>query len=125
MATVEERMQILKMIESGQITAEEGAQRLEALKEEARREEEGWPGSRGREPRRLRIRVTDLETGRHKVNINLPWSLVSVGTKMGARFAPEEINLEEVMEAIHAGAEGKIVDVEDVEDNERVEIFVE
>ena len=58
-------------------------------------------------------------------DINLPWSLVSVGAKMGARFAPEEIDLEEVMEAIHAGAEGKIVEAEDVEDNERVEIFVE
>jgi len=125
MATVEERMQILKMIESGQVTAGEGAQLLEALKGEGRREEERRLDSRGREPRRLRIRVTDLETGRHKVNINLPWSLVNVGTKMGAHFAPAEINLEEVLEAIRAGAEGKIVDVEDVEDNERVEIFVE
>jgi len=125
MAILEERMQILKMIESGQITADEGAQLLGALKEEDRREEDRWPDSRGREPRRLRIRVTDLDTGRSKVNINLPWSLVSVGTKMGARFAPVEIDLEEVMEAIRAGAEGKIVDVEDVEDSERVEIFVE
>jgi len=122
---VDERMQILKMIESGQITAEEGTQLLEALKGEGRRQEERWSGSRGTGPRWLRVRVTDLETGQRKVNINLPWSLVSVGAKMGARFAPAEIDLEEVMEAIHAGAEGKIVDVEDVEDNERVEIFVE
>lgn len=122
---VDERMQILKMIESGQITAEEGTQLLEALKGEGRRQEERWSGSRGTGTRWLRVRVTDLETGQRKVNINLPWSLVSVGAKMGARFAPAEIDLEEVMEAIHAGAAGKIVDVEDVEDNERVEIFVE
>ena len=122
---VDERMQILKMIESGQITAEEGIQLLEALKGEGRRQEERWSGSRGTGPRWLRVRVTDLETGQRKVNINLPWSLVSVGAKMGAHFAPAEIDLEEVMEAIHAGAAGKIVDVEDVEDNERVEIFVE
>ncbi len=125
MTTVEERMQILKMIEGGQITAEEGAQLLEALKGEDRQKEELWPGSRGTAPRRLRVRVTDLETGQHKVNINLPWSLVSVGAKMGARFAPAEIDLEEVAEAIQAGNKGKIMDVEDVEDNERVEIFVE
>ncbi|MDY6876631.1 MAG: hypothetical protein SWK90_10595 [Chloroflexota bacterium] len=124
MAKVEERMQILKMIEGGQITAEEGAQLLEALTAGERRNEEHWSGSRTR-PRWLRVRVTDLETGQRKVNINLPWSLVSVGAKMGARFAPEEIDLEEVMEAIHAGTEGKIVEAEDVEDNERVEIFVE
>ena len=125
MTTVEERMQILKMIEGSQITAEEGAQLLEALKGEDRQEEERWPGSRGTAPRRLRVRVTDLETGQHKVNINLPWSLVSVGAKMGARFAPAEIDLEEVAEAIQSGNKGKIMDVEDVEDNERVEIFVE
>ncbi len=125
MAMAKERMQILNMIENGQITAGEGAQLLAALQEGDRREQDYQPDSRGREPRRLRVRVTDLNTGRNKVNINLPWSLVSVGTKMGARFAPAEINLEEIMEAIQAGAKGKIVDVEDVEDNERVEIFVE
>ena len=125
MGTSEEQIQILKMIQSGQITAEEGTQLLEALKGEGRRQEERWSGSRGTGPRWLRVRVTDLETGQHKVNINLPWSLVSVGAKMGARFAPAEIDLEEVAEAIQAGNKGKIMDVEDVEDNERVEIFVE
>ena len=34
MATTEERMEILKMIQSGQISAEEGATLLKALKEE-------------------------------------------------------------------------------------------
>ncbi|RMF29968.1 MAG: hypothetical protein D6759_12855 [Chloroflexi bacterium] len=125
MATAEERLQILKMIESGQITAEEGAQLLEALREEDRRREKRWPGGRGRKPRWFRVRVTDLDTGRSKVNINLPWGLINVGLRMGARFAPNDIDLEEVMEAIRSGAEGKIVDVVDEEDGERVEIFVE
>ena len=123
MATTEERMQILKMVQDGQVTAEEAARLLEALKEKDRGEDE--PSSVGQRPRRLRIRVTDLETGRHKINIKLPWNLINVGMHMGARFAPEEINLEEVMQVIQAGTEGKIVDVEDEEDNERVEIFVE
>lgn len=125
MATAEERMEILKMVQSGQISAEEGATLLKALKEE----EELRPGPEGvarmQQPRRLRIRVSDLETGRRKVNIDLPWNLINVGMHMGARFAPEGINLEEVMRALQAGTEGKIVDVEDAEDNERVEIFVE
>jgi hypothetical protein len=59
------------------------------------------------------------------VNIDLPWNLINVGMHMGARFTPEGIDLEEVMQALQAGTEGKIVDVEDAEDNERVEIFVE
>ncbi len=127
MATVEERMQILKMIEEGKITAEEGAKLLAALaaggKAETLRREAG--GSAG--PKQFRVRVTDLTTGRNKVNINIPMSLVNVGLKMGARFAPEVegINFDEVMAAVKSGSQGKIVDVVDEEDGERVEIYVE
>jgi hypothetical protein len=127
MTTVEERMQILKMIEEGKITAEEGAKLLAALaagsKPDASRREAG--GSAG--PRQFRVRVTDLATGRNKVNINIPMGLVNVGLKMGARFAPEVegINFDEVMAAIKSGSQGKVVDVVDEEDGERVEIYVE
>lgn len=124
MATAEERMEILKMVQSGQISAEEGATLLNALEDEEPRLSPE-PVARTQQPRRLRIRVSDLETGRHKVNIDLPWNLINVGMHMGARFTPEGIDLEEVMQALQAGTEGKIVDVEDADDNERVEIFVE
>ena len=125
MATVEERMQILKMIEEGKISAEEGAKLLAALsagsKVEAKRE------ASGPSPKQFRVRVTDLATGRNKVNINIPMSLVNVGIKMGARFAPdvEGIDFDEVVAAIKSGSQGKIVDVVDEEDGERVEIYVE
>jgi polyhydroxyalkanoate synthesis regulator phasin len=125
MATAEERLEVLKMVQSGQISADEGAKLLEALGEDAEPRLAPSPAGRTRQPRRLRVRISDLETGRNKVNIDLPWNLINVGMHMGARFAPEEIDLEEVMEALQAGTEGKIVDVEDTEDNERVEIFVE
>jgi len=125
MATAEERMEILKMVQSGQISAEEGAKLLEALKQQTEPRPGPAPTDRTEQPRRLRVRVSDLETGRNKVNIDLPWNLINVGMHMGARFAPEEIDLQEVMQALQSGTEGKIVDVEDAEDNERVEIFVE
>jgi hypothetical protein len=125
MATAEERMEILKMVQSGQISAEEGATLLNTLKEDEEPRLGQEPVARTQQPRRLRIRVSDLETGRNKVNIDLPWNLINVGMHMGARFTPEGIDLEEVMQALQAGTEGKIVDVEDAEDNERVEIFVE
>jgi hypothetical protein len=125
MATTEERLQVLKMIQSGQISADEGARLLEALKEEDRPKEEPWPGSRAQKPSQFRIRVTDLETGRQKVDMRMPWSLINVGINMGARFAREEVKMEDFVEAIRAGAEGKIMDVVDEEDGERVEIFVE
>ena len=58
---------------------------------------------------------------------NLPLALVDVGIKMGARFLPEDedVDLAEVAAAIRSGTQGKIMDILDEEDEERVEIFVE
>jgi len=125
MVAAEERLQVLKMIQSGQITADEGARLLEALEAEDRPQEEPRPGSRVKGPSQFRIRVTDLKTGRQKVNMRMPWSLVNVGINMGARFARDEVKVEDFIEAVQAGAEGKIMDLVDEEDGERVEVFVE
>ena len=126
MTTTEERLRVLKMIEEGKITAEQGAQLLTAMTDgESTKSKKKGPRGHAHQPRRLRIRVTDLKTGQRKVNVNMPWGLVSVGAKMGARFAPEYIDLDELMGAIDEGAEGKIIDIVDEEDNERVEIYVE
>ena len=131
MATVEERMQILKMVEEGKISAEEGAKLLAALAE-SRKPPGGGPfsgpfsGGAG-EARWFRVRVTDLATGKIKANVNIPVGLVNVGIKMGARFAPglESEQMEVIAEALKSGAAGKIMDVTDEEDGEHVEIFVE
>ena len=124
MTTTEERMRILKMLEEKQISAAEAAKLLEALRtpgSAAAAREESF------KPRWLRIRVTDRATGRNKVNVNLPAGLVDVGMKMGARFAPEMAGMDwqTIQAAIKDGMQGKIVEVDDEDDNERVEIFVE
>jgi hypothetical protein len=120
MTTDEERLQILKMIEGGQVTAEEGARLLEALEEPSRRERSG--GS----PRWFRVRVTDLNTGKHNVNITLPLKVLDIGAKIGSKFAaPADIDIEAIVRVIKEGAEGKIIDVEDSEEGERVEVYVE
>ncbi|MEW5959825.1 MAG: hypothetical protein AB1801_19030 [Chloroflexota bacterium] len=130
MSLTEERLQILKMLEAGQINAEEAAQLLAALETATKKEQEpatpSTPPGQGR-ARWLRIRVTDEATGKRKVNVNLPLGMVNVALKVGAKFAPDikDMNLDELFEAIKSGAEGKIVDVQDEEDGERVEIFVE
>lgn len=122
MTVNEERMQILKMLEAGQITAQEAAKLLEALEASTRGEPE-----RSEEANWFRVRVTDTRTGRSKVNVNIPIGLVNLGLKIGAHFAPdiEDMDFEEVIEAIRSGVQGRIVDVEDEEEGERVEIFVE
>ena len=125
MATVEERMKILKMIEEGKISAEDGAKLLAALAES--RKAPPPPSGAGGEARWFRVRVTDLATGKAKATVNIPMGLVNVGIKMGARFAPnlEADQMDAVVEALRSGLTGKIVDVTDEEDGEHVEIFVE
>lgn len=128
MATAEERMQILKMIENKQITAEEGARLIAAIESKSRVEPPPTPPTPGTQGKWFRIRVTDLRSGRRKVNVNIPLSLVDVGLKMGARFAPaglEGLDMNQIMAAIKSGSEGKIVDVEDEDDGEHVEIYIE
>lgn len=127
MASTEERMQILKMIEEGTISASEGADLLRALDTGKQRAASYEPITGVSNPRWFRVRVTDTASGRHKVNVNIPIGLVQVGIKMGARFAPEMegVNYEQIMEAIRSGQQGKVLDVTDEEGGERVEIFVE
>ena len=128
MATPEERMQILKMIEAKQITAEEGAKLLAALGEKDKGDTPAPKPSPSTSGKWFRVRVTDLKTGRRKVNVNIPLSLVDVGMKMGAKFAPagvEGLDMNQIIAAIKGGGEGKVVDVEDEEDGEHVEVFIE
>ena len=127
MATTEERLQILKMIEEGKISAAEGAELLRALDTKGERGPALEPMKGTSNPRWFRVRVTDMQTGRNKVNVNIPMGLVNVGIKMGARFAPqiEGKELNTIMDAVRSGQLGKIVDIVDADDGERVEIFVE
>ena len=118
----EERARILQMISEGKISAEEGTKLLNAL-----RNSEASVAPTTKRGRWFRVRVIDLETDRVKVNVNLPMSLVSVATKMGARFSPEieDLDWSELIATIEDGAVGKLVEVEDNEGRERVEVFVE
>lgn len=128
MATAEERMRVLKMIEEGKITAKEGARLLGALgksDEQARRQrgtaEAGGEGG----GRWLRLRVSDTRSGKTRVNLTIPIGLVNMGLAVAARFVPDvaELDVEEIRDALRSGLNGKILEVRDEE--ELVEIFVE
>jgi hypothetical protein len=124
MSSSEERMRILKMISDKQITAEEGAKLLAALRASESEAQDRYEPAK---PRWLRVRVTDRATGKTKVNVNIPVGLVDVGLKMGARFAPDMagMDLQAIQAAVKNGYQGRIIEVDDEQDNERVEIFVE
>jgi hypothetical protein len=122
MSISEERLRILKLIESGQVSAEEGSQLIEALGEPPRERSRS-----SAQPRTLRVRVTNLATRRQTINVTIPVSLVSVGLKLGARLAPRlaSANGEEILRAIESGSTGRIFEMQDLDEGERVEIFVE
>ncbi len=126
MVTSEERMKILNMINEDKITAEEGSKLLSAL---TRRSEKPKKVSKsGLSNRWLRVRVTDMSTGKAKVNVNVPMKLVDAGLNIAAQFTPEMKSgqmMDTVKEALAENIRGKIVDVIDEEDQEHVEIFIE
>ena len=127
MATAEERMRILKMIDEGKINAEEGARLLSALSEGRRGSNPPTPPRMPGAARWLRVRVTDVATGRSKATVQIPIALLDAGMKIGAHFAPEVegVDMSTIMEALRSGMTGRIVDVIDEQDGEHVEIFVE
>ena len=131
MATTEERLKVLKMVQEGKITAEMGAELLKALDTTSKktdadeRNSVGFPGKSS--GRFFRVRVTDTDTGRARVNIRLPIGMVNAGLRMGMRFSPEVDGLDatSMAEALAFGETGKIIDVYDEEDGEHVEVFIE
>jgi hypothetical protein len=129
MTTAEERLKILKMIQDGLITAEEGAKLLKALTSSSQKLRPQRTRVHLGGARWLRVRVTDMSTGKSKVNVNLPLKLVDAGINIAAQFVPEDIELDGIMnavnEAIGDNMVGKIVDVVDGEDGEHIEVFIE
>lgn len=136
MVSAEERVKILKMLQDGRISAEAATELLQAMEDDAPTPPAApdfsaaspfpavEPGSK---PRWLRVRVTDMSSGRPRVNVRLPISLVNLGLKVGAKYAPEieGMDVRALLEAAQDSEAGPFVDVYDHEDGEHVEVFLE
>jgi len=120
-SSTDERNRVLYMVESGKVTAAQAAQLLDTLDLERSRSREQ---SRNRT---ARVRVTNLATNRQKVNVTIPVSLIQVGLRLGTRLVPQVSGsaLEDLLRAIEGGATGRLLDLQDLEEGERVEIFAE
>jgi hypothetical protein len=131
----EERMRILRMVEDGRLTADEALELLSAIDESAPEPAapleppagESPGAEKGKRPRWFCVRVTDIETGKRRVNLKLPVGLISLGLKTGKRFSPEleGLDADEVMAFIQSGEPGHLINVEDNQDGEHVEVFLE
>jgi hypothetical protein len=128
MTTVEERLKILQMLKDNKISVDEASELLKTLEKS---EPVGTIGElnspNAQRGRWMRIAVTDAATGKAKINLKLPIGVVKAGIKLGAKFSPElqEMDSAKLLEAIQDGGTGKIIDVNDAEDNEHVEIFID
>ena len=85
----------------------------------------GFPGRTT--GRFFRVRVTDTDSGRTRVNVRLPLGMVNAGMRMGMRFSPEVEGLDaaRLAEALASGETGQIMDIFDDEDGEHIEVYIE
>ncbi len=130
MATTEERLRILKMIEAGKLSADAGAKLIAALTTSREQERKSPPpptGAAAGKGRWLRVRVSNTRTGRQLVNVSLPINLVDIGLQIGARFSPQlqGIRVNQLLQSIKDGTTGKLIDVTEANDGNHVEVFVE
>jgi hypothetical protein len=128
MSTAEERIKVLEMVRDGILTAAEAAQLLETMGMGEAQEKR--PASSNRlsgKGKTFRVRVTDTDSNKARVNVTLPLQLIHFAMKTGAKFTPEldGIDMEELYEAIQGGETGKLVDIVDENDGEHVEVFIE
>ena len=81
----------------------------------------------GQKPRWLRIKVSNLDSGKSKVSVNVPFALVKFGLGIARVFSPEteRENLDAIGAMITDDVQGLLVDVEDVDSNEHVQIYLD
>src|SRR5262245_41523519 len=128
--------EILSQLANGKITAEQAAEPLRSPSAaEAAPSDAPQPSTPPAQPeqqsslanRWLRIRVSDIQSGRKRVSVNVPLSWVPFGLRLGARYSPEVAGLDinELLAMLQSGANGQLVDVEDHDSGEHVQIYVE
>jgi hypothetical protein len=120
-ASTDERIRILRLVESGSVTAEEAARLLDSLQVKQEHTDER------KRNRIVRVRVTNLANNRQKANVTVPVSLIDVGLRLATRLVPQIRGsaLEDLLHAIENGTTGRLLDLQDLEEGERIEIYAE
>ena len=127
----EERLQVLRLVERGQITPEQASELLRAL---GATQPAALPvlssGSGGSAapgvPTWLRIRVTD-RNGRSIADVQLPLSIVRIALSVGSRWLPHLRMLDPtwVIETLRERAGRPVFTFKDASDGDRVVVWVE
>ncbi|GHO74200.1 hypothetical protein KSD_19710 [Ktedonobacter sp. SOSP1-85] len=131
-ATKDEREQILQLVETGQLSSREASELFDALEDEQERHDTRSLLA-SRRDRLLRVRATTLGTqtkaGKQRVHVTatIPVSLVRAALRLGVQVLPQlkSNSIEDLLSAIDRGASGRLLDLQDLENGERLEIFIE
>lgn len=123
--TREERLEVLRLLESGDISASEADALLEALDAAdqvgGRAADSAGLASRARN---VRVRISDASTGKATINLALPLGLIEAGINVARRFAPDKVpTMDAIRQSVSAGTTGTVVDV--LDKNERIEVIIE
>ena len=129
MAQENERLMILDLLEKGKVTSEEADKLLVALtpSEPVVETVRATPGL-GEKPQRahwIRIRVSEISSGKKKFSMTLPVFFVRLGILFGKRWTDSSLDggsFEAGKEFFRQPEKGKVVDAADPEDDEHVEI---
>lgn len=135
------RMEILELLSNGKITAVEAASLLsdidtpaeaapppvEEMPEVATLKAAEAGSENGPEPSWFRVRVSNLETGKNRVTVNIPVRMMKFGLKIGSRFSPEigDLDWNELTGMMKDMKTGMLVDVQDEESNEHVQVYLD
>ena len=134
--TVTNRKEILELLAKGKISADEAADLLTNPQPEdpvdlkvkiQTFDEPTMPKGDGKSPSWLHVRVKDLKSGRNKVTVNIPIGMMKFGLQIGRKFSPEldQIDWNELTGAMQGMESGVLVDVQDEEDGEHVQVYVD
>ena len=133
--TAAERKEILELLAKGKISADEAADLLTNpqpedpadLKVKIPVDEMVVAKGDGKTPSWLHVRVKDLKSGRNKVTVNIPLGMMKFGLQIGRKFSPEldQIDWNELTGAMQEMEAGILVDVQDEEDGEHVQVYVD
>jgi hypothetical protein len=132
----DEKLRILKMVETGTITASQAAELLSSLPEEPTTEEPTIKEGSATQAKWIKILVTNRETGKNKVNLRIPlklfpWKLmekglfINISDELDQDGTAYQFDKELVMQMINNGEPGVIIDVDDEDSKEKVLITLE
>jgi len=126
----QERLQVLRMIDEGKITPEEGFQLLKVLTPVETEPARAHPNARAFEilkGKLVRLQVMDLASGRSKATASVPLRLLEVGLRVASHYVPglKDLNSDDLLEALAEGETGRIIEVIDEEKQVRVEVLIE